>query len=173
MKSLQYAVPPLSRKAIRQYVEMLRKKYGLEGLSCFPIAHFLEYLFPDHYQVVSKLNMGHYEGLMVTGQDIIAIREDVYDGAVAGDGRSRFTLAHEIGHFLMHRTDSHPRMVNPKNLKPYENPEWQADNFASELLMPVNLVKGLLMDEIVKQCMVTPSAASVRIDILKKEGLYQ
>jgi Zn-dependent peptidase ImmA (M78 family) len=34
---------------------------------------------------------------------LIILREDVYEGAHAGNGRDRMTVAHEIGHLLMHK----------------------------------------------------------------------
>ena len=36
-------------------------------------------------------------------ENCIKIREDVYERAIKGYGRDRFTLAHELGHFLMHQ----------------------------------------------------------------------
>jgi IrrE N-terminal-like domain len=54
------------------------------------------------------------------------------------EGRKRFTIAHEIGHFILHRD----RQVSclPSDIARWENaddnPERQADNFASQLLLP-------------------------------------
>lgn len=50
--------------------------------------------------------------------------------------RIRFTLAHEIGHLIMHR-------IPPSN---NEDIEVQADRFASEFLMPRNDIKSSLND---------------------------
>jgi hypothetical protein len=54
------------------------------------------------------------------------------------EGRKRFTVAHEIGHFILHRE----RQISclPSDIARWENagenPERQADNFASELQLP-------------------------------------
>jgi Zn-dependent peptidase ImmA (M78 family) len=54
------------------------------------------------------------------------------DAAKPAD-RSRFTLAHEIGHIVMHRT-------------PSPNAEEEADRFAAEFLMPANEIKSDLQN---------------------------
>jgi len=67
-------------------------------------------------------------------------------------GRFRFTLAHEVGHWRLHRHlyredpsqahlfggHGHPAFVCRSSDKP--SVEWQADNFASYALMPKKLV---------------------------------
>lgn len=40
--------------------------------------------------------MGDKEGETIPSLNLIKIREDVYDKAVAGDGRARFTILHEL-----------------------------------------------------------------------------
>jgi hypothetical protein len=53
-------------------------------------------------------------------------------------GRRRFTIAHEIGHYILHRTQQNscsPRVIEGwKEGQPV--PEREADTFASELLLP-------------------------------------
>jgi hypothetical protein len=57
------------------------------------------------------------------------------DRAADADQR-RFTIAHEVGHFLL----GHSPVVgafDPRSAgDPYRHNEWQADSFACELLMP-------------------------------------
>lgn len=58
--------------------------------------------------------------------------------------RNRFTIAHELGHFVLHREQykdvifesGRGRLYRREDLKPYEDPEWQANCFAAALLMP-------------------------------------
>jgi Zn-dependent peptidase ImmA (M78 family) len=54
------------------------------------------------------------------------------------DGRKRFTIGHEIGHFVLHRQNqvscSSADIARWENER--DNPERQADRFASELLLP-------------------------------------
>lgn len=83
----------------------------------------------------------------------IALRADVWSLVEAEDGRARFTLAHEVAHAWMHKNDvlrggvvyrdagllASQRLL--PGMKIYESPEWQANTFASALLMPKELVK--------------------------------
>lgn len=72
-----------------------------------------------------------------------------YDALYGDRPRAKFTLAHEIGHALLHgpyfRTEilrgrSLQQQFPRKVLAPYEDPEWQANRFAGAFLMPTNLV---------------------------------
>lgn len=51
--------------------------------------------------------------------------------------RKRFTLAHELGHLLMHNENNYP-------IPSYRDKEQEANNFASEFLMPENAMKNSL-----------------------------
>jgi IrrE N-terminal-like domain len=61
--------------------------------------------------------------------------------------RKRFTAAHEIGHFLLHE-DSDSISCGVKDIANWTNvevnPEHEADEFASELLLPSAEVKSLI-----------------------------
>ena len=53
-------------------------------------------------------------------------------------GRKRFTIAHEIGHYILHgnqQTSCSPRVIEGWN-EGQPSPEREADTFASELLLP-------------------------------------
>ena len=77
------------------------------------------------------------------------IREDVYERATMGVPRDIFTIAHEIGHALLHDDIEEIALArNDENIKAYENPEWQANTFAGELIAPSDTVKGLSVEEI-------------------------
>nr|DAO82996.1 MAG TPA: IrrE protein [Caudoviricetes sp.] len=51
-------------------------------------------------------------------------------------GRQRFTIAHEIGHILLHQKDNKGAFVDYRNKTTYDHREFEADNFAAALLMP-------------------------------------
>jgi Zn-dependent peptidase ImmA (M78 family) len=89
------------------------------------------------------------------------IREDVYEGAVKGNPRDRFTLCHELGHYLLHQPQqiSFARGAVPK----YCDPEWQANTFAGELMAPSNLIQNMTVDEIAEQCGISKTAASIQL----------
>lgn len=77
----------------------------------FPVVPFLEnklpILVPDfQLEILPKKEMGYKHGETRPSEKQIRIREDVYLGAVAGHGRDRMTIAHEIGHLFLHANDS-------------------------------------------------------------------
>lgn len=78
------------------------------------------------------------------GQPVIAVNEE------QAETRQRFTIAHEIGHFLLHALDPvhvDAAQVYFRGLKTpggFDMREAQANAFAAELLMP----SGILMNEL-------------------------
>lgn len=166
-----YKAAPVSRADIRGYVRYLKKEIGLENSLYFPVIEFLEHVLPllfDDFQLeiipVSEMRSGIY-GETFPSQNLIRLREDVYEGAVSGNGRDRFTVAHEIGHLFMHE-GCHValcRLAPGEKLKAYENPEWQANTFAGELLASSHLLKGLSAREVSQQCGISASAARVQL----------
>lgn len=72
---------------------------------------------------------------------MIYIRRDVFEKACSNDPRARFTIMHELGHGLL----GHRRTINRTGAerKPeiYEDSEWQANQFAAELLMPLDVIR--------------------------------
>lgn len=84
--------------------------------------------------------MGQNHGLASPDDDYIAIREDVYDGVVKGEGRDLFTVAHEVGHLVLHQR--HNLVLRRSFSRPTKlcDPEWQANMFAAELLMDSRLI---------------------------------
>lgn len=84
--------------------------------------------------------------------DEIILAPHTYDGLGRDDGRPRFTLAHEIGHGVLHREfmrsvgrgNSRATRLKRTEILPYRDPECQANRFASEFLMPTHFVKSLV-----------------------------
>jgi hypothetical protein len=64
----------------------------------------------------------------------------VYNTAISSPGRIRFTLAHELGHYLCHRKIQDHFNCNEADTLEWDTPERQMENeanqFASYLLMP-------------------------------------
>lgn len=157
------SVAPMSRKNLRDFAWKFRQIFGMENELNFPIVKFIEWILPIlgfDYEIVSEKELGNAYGVTHTGMKVMKIREDVYDKAVEGDPRHRFTLAHELGHFLLHTPD---RVSFARGDVPaYMNPEWQANVFAGELLAPCGLVKGMTVYEIVDKCGMSFTAAQIQ-----------
>lgn len=108
--------------------------------------------------------MGDIQGLTYPDSGIVKIREDVYEGAVRGNGRDRLTMAHELFHLLWHE-DSNITFARggfDEEIRRFEDPEWQADAFGGELLVPHHLTAGLSPEQIAEQCGVSMAAARVQ-----------
>jgi len=110
----------------------------------------IEYLGYD----VKYCNDGIYEDKNILGGlNINKKHVEVNEKANTHEGRENFTLAHEIGHILLHsenislnnneklcRTEAGVDINTPNQL------EWEADKFAAFLLMPTKNVKKTFSD---------------------------
>lgn len=157
------SVSPMSRRNLREFAYQFRKICGLEDELYFPIVHFIELILPKlgfDYEIVPVKEMGNAYGVTHTGMRVMKIREDVYDRAVQGYQRDRFTLCHELGHFLLHT----PERVSfaRGNVPAYMSPEWQANVFAGELMAPYNLVCNMTPEEIADKCGMSMTAAQIQ-----------
>lgn len=156
----------LSRKKIRELTQHVRKISGYEEIPYFPIVQFIELVLGDpnnpdfNYEIVEPWEMEDMYGNTNTGTNVMRIRRDVYERAVQGMPRDRFTLCHELGHYLLHQPEcvSYARGEVPR----YRNPEWQANTFAGELMAPYNIVKDMSIEEIMENCGMSRQAASIQ-----------
>lgn len=155
----------LSRMNIRELTLELRKKCGLQDQLYFPIVEFIEWVLgdPDNdfdYEIVPISEMEDTYGTTNTESNVMRIREDVYDGAVKDNPRDRFTLCHELGHYLLHQ----PQFVSYArgDIPTYCQPEWQANTFAAELMAPYHLTKNMGIAEIAENCVMSKTAAGIQ-----------
>lgn len=169
-----YKASAVSRNQIREYVFYVKKKVGLEKELYFPILPFVENALPMlipgyQFEVVPPIEMGNKHGETYPSKNLIRIREDVYLRAARGKGRDRLTIAHEVGHLFLHEDDAIAlcRLAPNERLKPFEDPEWQADAFGGELLAPSYLIRSLSEDEVARMCGVSMSAAHVQLNTLR------
>ena len=182
MSALGYRVSPRTRKVRRKIAESWWS--GLRSTDCYPIVYVVDVLlskhFGDRYQfaVLEEHQMGDSHGLTDPDQLIMLIRKDVYDGACQGVGRDRFTLAHELGHLMLHSGHRYLERIDPNaprsipTHKKYEDSEWQADTFAAEILMPVHVVKKCATPAVLSSVAgVSYQAADVRFRVLRQDGV--
>lgn len=165
-----YKASAISRKNIQELIRYLKKIVHLENELYFPIVQFLEnilpILIPDfQLEIVPKKEMGNKHGETYPSRNLIRIREDVYLGAVSGCGRDRLTIAHEIGHLLLHEDDCIAlcKLAPNEKLRPFEDPEWQANAFGGELLASTYLIKGMSAADVSEKCGVSMDAAKVQL----------
>lgn len=178
---------PVSTADIRNVAEFLRRMIGVSSDRPLNVTKSLDILtfqfsrYGFNYQILPDSSPIFEKGEeaktdVVSG--MIYIKESVFQEASHKRYcRAKFTIAHEIGHFVMHHAFnmldfSRSNVKGP--LKIYEDPEWQADVFASELLMPYVQCLSLSPDEIRRKYHVTKGAAWTRYSKIhrSKEGKY-
>ncbi len=112
---------------------------------------------------------------------------DAFDPTTTG--RYRATVAHEIGHCILHVSylnfESSSQGASKDllfrkdiHMKAYENPEWQAWEFAGALLMPRKRVirylkANLPISQMARAFGVNPAFMKVRLSKLKREIPYE
>ena len=181
MKMARIKTNGTSTIKIRNLAMLLRKILGL-GINDAPSAaklfEKLFFIFGEHgydYQIIpdDDQRLGLCEEAktdITTGK--IYVKESVYKSASTEMfTRAAFTLMHEDGHFLIHRLQgfSLSRVSDKAEIKTYEDPEWQANTFAAEFLMPYEGCKGLTAEEIKEKYKVTISAAKSRFRNINKK----
>ncbi|MEM5817365.1 MAG: ImmA/IrrE family metallo-endopeptidase [Desulfitobacterium hafniense] len=177
-------VPALSCSAIeRKARQLIQLSYpellGTPG--AFPVDHFFERklraILRFDYDVAA-LPPG-IEGVTDPIDRVLTLSPDTYDALQLGDGRARFTTAHEIGHVTLHPKYLREIIVDKRgalrlcrsDIPPYRDPEYQANAFAGALLMPaVHVARMLSSGEgiggLVRTFNVSWQAAEVRVNKL-------
>lgn len=155
--------PALSKDEIEELAKMVRKKFNINSY-CFDVIRFLEFVLPLYdmsfdYEYVDNLpnNLYAYYNPI---ENRITVLNSVYENALNKVGRDRFTIAHEIGHYFLHR-QGYKFARTTYELPAYLDPEWQANTFASFLLIPREKTYFLNVNEIMELCAVSKSAAKI------------
>lgn len=117
----------------------------------------------------------------------IVLSIGTYDRLAKDEHRARFTLAHEIGHAVMHANSMHAlrrpsaarqeacggvqspiKKFRRGQFPAYLDPEWQANKFASYFLMP-----NFLLDQIAKKGNLTIQALSMSAHVSALAAQYR
>ncbi len=105
---------------------------------------------------------------------VMQIKESVYLGAVSGNPEDRFTLAHEAGHvFLLHSPIGNNASETNENISLTEDPEWQSDTFAKELLAPSYLFAKFKPDILAKLCKIPVRYAKEQSDYVISNSFFK
>ncbi|QSV13592.1 ImmA/IrrE family metallo-endopeptidase [Photobacterium ganghwense] len=168
-RKLGHKVKPMSSKAIEGIAQLTRDALQLSSPKV-KICHLLEALQEMEaltLEVVDDHELGDEEARAFPDKDHIQVKNSVYEAACDGCGHSAFTLAHELGHLMLHK-NCKPSFARGTH-KIYEDSEWQADTFASEFLMDSRMIKNdATIEQLVDMFGVTPHAAQVKLSKLKK-----
>ena len=136
---------PLSVKNIETIAKKVREDYKIKNGDCFPVLEYINYLFDngiigimileDDDSYLDKDTPAVYNAM----DNFIYLKESVINEIESGNYRSNFTLAHELFHYLQHQVLGF-EFEEVEDRKTYEDPEWQANCFAGELLLPTEFL---------------------------------
>lgn len=171
----QIRVQAMSRKDIRGIAHRFREGLGLQDVVYFPVTEVFEVLPLLYDGLVTDIVEDHELRNRYAETDIenkiIRVRRSIYDKACEGEGFSRMTIMHEIGHYecLVNQPIKFSRAPDDAIIKPYEDPEWQAKCFAGEVMVPVHKTQEMTPKEIQMKCGVSEKAAKYQYNINKKD----
>jgi hypothetical protein len=141
--------------AAQQLLAEYDKDYGLGEIPPIPVADIAESLLlldileEDEIRSLAgaPTDVGPLSGLLTTADRTIWVdrRE-----AARSPERKRFTIAHEIGHWILHagrgEVPLFQKGCSPDDIREEgasSNPEREANDFANELIMPEELISTL------------------------------
>lgn len=128
---MSYIASAISRTNLRELADWIRKATGYENKPYFPIIEFMENVMPEmfpgfNYEFVDDTVLGNKEGLTLPHENLILLPDSVYNDAIEGKGRARFTVAHEVSHYILIGDDSIALARSGSRIPAYQDPEWQA-----------------------------------------------
>lgn len=136
--------PPKAANLLHRASKLIQE---IHGIPRFPVdvdemARGAAELFQwkDPITEIQAVSLDGFEGMLACNEDntkwMIA-----YNDKVKSEGRIRFTKAHELGHYMLHRQNQTEFMCSKEDMLQWEgtqNIEAEADKFASHLLMPID-----------------------------------
>jgi IrrE N-terminal-like domain len=137
-------VPRHSYEELRKRTDNFLRTYNPKGTIPVPIEEIVEFEFGINIVPIPGLHQGfEIDGFISSDLTVISVDQFVYESR---PGRYRFTLAHELGHAVLHRRvyekasissiKEWKQFVAEIDLQDYEWLEWQAYAFAGLILVP-------------------------------------
>jgi len=189
-------VPGLSRKKIEAKAVSLLREFqpeALRGECPVDIEQIFEFYVPEHYKIDTGYTDLSFLGSGVLGytdasKKISYVDKTLIDSKdIATERRCRATVGHETGHCIYHVSilnffksslfkDNSEGLYRAKRteIKAYQDPEWQAWEFARAFLMPRHLIleyceKDYSIRDMAGFFNVNPAFVEVRLKTLKIE----
>jgi len=173
---MSYIASAVSRANLRELAEWIRRAVGYENKPYFPIVEFMENVMPAmfpkfNYEIVDDWELFGKEGEIRPLENLLLLPNTVYNDAVDGKGRARFSVTHEVSHYFLIDDGSialaRANIAMPK----YQDPEWQANALASEILIVPRLSIGMSAEKVAETFGVSLQAAKVHLKIKARECL--
>ena len=116
--------------------------------------------YAEGEETIRKLGLESH----TVGNDAFSLAKIVFYDDTKPPARQRFSIAHEIGHIVLHDTDG--ATVLNREMSPNDDPlEHEANIFASRLLAPMCVLHFLGLnspEEIAEVCHISMTAAQIR-----------
>lgn len=172
--------PALRRKDFKPLAKLFRSRQGYSPLQRFAPLRVLENHLPKQdssfrWQVVDKADWDREEEIHAYYdilKNTILIRSDVYEGAYHGNGRDRFTITHEISHYLLVRDFGCPLYLPRRfgTVQPLQNPEYQANALAGYLLYTEEMLQtATSVRHLMELAGTSRSSAKYAMDLHRRE----
>lgn len=176
MRDHGYIVKPRGRVSLRSIAIKVRQAFNIEE-PFLDIVRLLDVVLPAvydqfEYQILEDAELDPDHARTYPEKKIIQVQQSVDKRARDFVGRDRFTLAHELGHLVLHQDADMGLRRAKQSDKAYECSEWQANCFAGELLIPhTHINKSDSIEDIMDRFRVSYQAAGIQFDIYQKGGL--
>lgn len=136
-----------TERDIERLATMVRRELGVgpgARIAMQPVLEFaLDEIYPGaYYSIEDDRDLAGAEGRTDHYEPRISLSASTYAGLQLADARARMTVAHELGHLLMH-TRQPVYHYSARSRDHHVDPEWQATYFASALLMPANAFRKM------------------------------
>lgn len=158
---------PLSIARIKKEADRVRKEFNAPLDSFFPIYEYIQNLYDNgklDYQILddddSMFGENEYAKYDMDN-NIIYVKDSVDAEANEDIGRARFTLSHELFHYIQAKVLNFKFEETEDKVEDYKNPEWQANEFAGQLLVPDEYIH-LSHEEIMEKFLVSEECALYR-----------
>lgn len=138
--------PAKSREDIERHAERARILWGFSNPK-IKVINLIEKVIPRVLETFAwdpltddDPELGGALATTYPDKNYILMSDSIYEGAYDGDPECNYTLAHELGHLVLHKNV--PASFNSTKVQmQYDsifNAEWQADTFADYFLSPTN-----------------------------------
>ena len=171
---MDYYTKPTSRNALREMARYVRRIFGVDQHSRFPVLDALEIVgdkFPGSSFIVVRDSELPVDTPAMCKHDsdgifTIEIKESVYNGAYKKDIVAyRGFIMHEICHVFLYSvgfTPIYARSFENNTLPAYCSVEWQTKALCGEVMMPYEATIGMDTEQIMKEYGVSKGFAEKR-----------
>lgn len=131
---------------IKKEADRVRKEFNTPLDSFFPIYEYIMDLCDKgklEYQILEEddpmFGLDEYAKYDMDN-NIIYVKDSVDEEACEDIGRARFTLCHELFHYIQAKVLNFKFEETDIKPKDFNDPEWQANEFAGQLLIPEEFI---------------------------------